>query len=70
MSENLLNDDVVVSLPFSRLMSLLEPSDKVSELRHDIDAVRREMEGVQRINTELMIIVGDLKRKLDKYEED
>lgn len=63
------SDDVTVSLPFSRLMKLLEPQetllqlqDELSSVRSQMTAQRREIEGLHRIQCEIMTALSDLRR--------
>lgn len=60
------SDDVTVSLSFSRLMKLLEPQeviqDELSSVRSQMTAQRREIEGLHRIQCEIMTVLSDLRR--------
>lgn len=65
------NDDVSVTLPFSRLMKLLEPQEAVVEMQKHIESLeavikkqRREIDGLHSVDAELIRVIGDLRRSL------
>ena len=70
------SDDVFVTLPFSRLLKLLEPheassqmQEEISKLHQQIISLKRDIEGLHGTSCELMIAIGELRRSAREYDD-
>lgn len=55
-----------VSVPLDDLLELIRYTDSLEQMREDNKQLRRELEGLRNMFTELQMAFGDVKRELMK----
>lgn len=59
-------NDWFVQVPLSDLVALQNMSAEFVKIRSENDQLRREMEGLRRVQSETLQVLSDLKRELRK----
>lgn len=57
-------NDWLVSVPLSQLLELKQSADEYEKMKAENNQLRNEIEGLRRVQTDFMIVFGDLKRSL------
>ena len=58
------SNDWAVSIPLSQLLELKQSADEYEKIKAENNQLRNEIEGLRRVQTDIMIAFGDLKRSL------
>lgn len=54
----------MVQVPINDLMQLMQMKDNFDSMKQENAQLRREMEGLRRMQSEQMEVIGDLRRSL------
>ena len=54
----------LVSVPLSQLLELKQSADEYEKMKAENNQLRNEIEGLRRVQTDIMVAFGDLKRSL------
>lgn len=57
-------NDWLIQVPLSELVALKNMSGEFAKIRKENEQLRREIEGLRRVQCELMQLCGDLRRAL------
>lgn len=60
------NSDWLIQVPLSELVALQNMTSIVDSLRAENAQLRRELDGLRRVQCETMQVVGDLRREFRK----
>ena len=57
-------DNWLVSIPLAQLLEIKNAADEQKQLKAENEQLRREIEGLRRIQCDTMMALGDIKRTL------
>ena len=57
----------MVQVPIKDLLKLVEMLDGISTIQQENQTLRRELEGLRRVQSEQLEIIGDMRRVLRKF---